>query len=716
MNDYTGQQFGNYRLLRLLDSGGFADVYLCEHIYLHTYNAVKILQIHFFNAEEQQDFLREAQFIAHLHHPHIIQVQDFGLREGIPFLVMSYAPHGNLRQRYPEGTHVPLVNVVAYVNQAASALQYAHHRQLIHRDIKPENLLLDENDELLLSDFGIAIIARSSRSQSLQEVVGTITYMAPEQLQGHPRPASDQYALAALAYEWLSGAPPFEGENAIDIASKHLYAPLPPLPTRVPGLPPTVAAVIATALAKDFRQRFESVQAFADALERAYRFGTMPTPALQTLDSTTPPSERDAAQRREQPREGRKRISRRAALIGGGSVAALAAVGSAYLGWLALAPKKTLVARITLLSPSPTLTPPPTPTPTATASASAIGDTVYVYTGHSNWVDTANWSPNGQRIVSASFDQTLHVWDAFTGQHEIKQHDYAYATGGEGAVWSPDGTSIASNRSDRTVRVWDVATQKQKLSVSGSAPIAWSPNGRYLAIASGSGPVYVLNASIGGIIVTYRGHMNTGLGGSLLGINTIAWSPDGAYLATGGNDGTVQVWNPFSGASISNFTGHVTTSTSLVPGALPLSSTQHHPPAALAEPFWQSTLTTPAQPLSASPYVIYSLAWSPNGNHLASACADQTVQISAAMSGKHILTYSNHTVNVLTVSWSPNGKRIVSGDAYSNIFLWEAATGQTIFTYRKHSGNIYSVRWSPNGKFIASCAEDTTVQVWKATD
>src|SRR6266699_47149 len=147
-------------------------------------------------------------------------------------------------------------------------------------------------------------------------------------------------------------------------------------------------------------------------------------------------------------------------------------------------------------SPSPTLT------PAAAAPASAIGDTVYVYTGHSNWVDTTNWSPNGQRIVSASFDQTLHVWDAFTGQHELKQHDYAYATGGEGAVWSPDGTSIASNRTDRTVRVWDVATQKQKLSVSGSAPIAWSPNGRYLAIASGSGPVYVLNASTGGIIVS----------------------------------------------------------------------------------------------------------------------------------------------------------------------------------------------------------------------
>ncbi len=716
MHNYTGQQFGSYRLLRLLDSGGFADVYLGEHIYLHTSNAVKILQIHFFNAEEQQDFLREAQFIAHLHHPHIIQVQDFGLREGIPFLVMSYAPHGNLRQRHHEGTHVPLASVVAYVNQAASALQYAHHRQLIHRDIKPENLLLDEHDELLLSDFGIAIIARSSRSQSLQEVVGTVTCMAPEQIQGRPRPASDQYALAALAYEWLSGAPPFEGESAIDIASKHLYAPLPPLPTRVPGLPPAVTAVITTALAKDFRQRFESVQAFADALERAYRFGTMPTPALQISDSTTLPSERNAAQRREQPREGRRRISRRAALLGGGSVAALAVVGGAYLGWLALAPKKTLVARVTLLSPSPALTPSPTPTTAPTVPVSAIGDTVYVYRGHSDWVDTANWSPNGQRIVSGSFDKTLHVWDAFTGQHELIQYDYAFANGGEGAAWSPDGTSIASNRSDQTVRVWGVATQQQKLSVSGNAPIAWSPNGRYLAIASGSGPVYVLNASTGGIIVSYRGHMNTDLGGSLLGINTIAWSPDGAYLATGGNDGTVQVWNPFSGAPISNFTGHMTTGTSLVPGALPLSYTLHRPLAALADPFRQHSLITPARPLSASPYVIYSLAWSPDGNYLASACADRTVQISTAMSGQHVFTYGNHIVNVLTVAWSPNGKRIVSGDAYSKIFLWEAATGQTILTYSGHTGNIYSVRWSPNGKFIASCAGDTTVQVWKATD
>jgi len=713
LNDYTGQQFGNYRLLRLLDSGGFADVYLGEHIYLHTSNAVKILQLHYFNTEEQQDFLREAQFIAHLHHPHIIQVQDFGLREGIPFLVMSYAAHGNLRQRHPEGTRVPLASVVVYVNQAADALQYAHHRQLIHRDIKPENLLLDEHDELLLSDFGIAIIARSSRSQSLQEVVGTVTYMAPEQIQGRPRPASDQYALAALAYEWLGGAPPFEGESAIDIARKHLYA---PLPTMVPGLPPAVTAVITTALAKDFRQRFESVQAFAGALERAYRFGTMPTPALQISDSTTPSSERDAAQRREQPREGRRRISRRAALLGGGSVAALAAVGGAYLGWLALAPKKTLVARVTLLSPSPTLTPSPTPTSAPTVPVSAIGGTVYIYTGHSYWVDTANWSPNGQRIVSASFDKTLHVWDAFTGQHELIQHDYAFATGGEGAAWSPDGTSIASNRSDRTVRVWDVATQQQKLGVSGNAPIAWSPNGRYLAIASGSGPVYVLNASTGGIIVSYRGHMNTDLGGSLLGVNTIAWSPDGAYLATGDSDGTVQVWNPFSGAPISNFTGHITTGTSLVPGALPLSSTLHRPLTALAEPFRQQPLITPTRPLSASPYVIYSLAWSPDGTYLASACADRTVQISAAMSGQHVFTYSNHIVNVLTVAWSPNGKRIVSGDAYSKIFLWEAATGQTILTYGGHSGNIYSVRWSPNGKFIASCAEDATVQVWKATD
>src|SRR2546423_329442 len=129
----------------------------------------------------------------------------------LPFLVMEYAPGGTLRKRHPKGERLPLPTFVAYVQQVAEALQYAHDQRLIHRDVKPDNLLLGRQGEILLSDFGIALLAHSSRSQRTEDIVGTVSYMAPEQIQGHPCQASDQYALGVIAYEWLSGIRPFCG-------------------------------------------------------------------------------------------------------------------------------------------------------------------------------------------------------------------------------------------------------------------------------------------------------------------------------------------------------------------------------------------------------------------------------------------------------------------------------------------------------------------------
>lgn len=141
MADRIGQQLGNYRILRGIGHGGFADVYLGEHVYLKTQVAVKILQMRLTN-EDVEGFLKEARTIAHLVHPHIVRVMDFGIEGETPFLVMDYAAHGTLRQRHPKGTRVPPPIVASYVKQIAAALQHAHDEKLIHRDVKPENLLL----------------------------------------------------------------------------------------------------------------------------------------------------------------------------------------------------------------------------------------------------------------------------------------------------------------------------------------------------------------------------------------------------------------------------------------------------------------------------------------------------------------------------------------------------------------------------------------------
>ncbi|HEV2662086.1 MAG TPA: protein kinase, partial [Ktedonobacteraceae bacterium] len=263
----VGQQLGNYRLMRLLGKGAFADVYLGEHLYLHTSVAIKILRTRV-NESTLSNFITEARFASHLVHPHIIRVLDFGLQADIPFLVMDYAPFGNLRQLHPRGAVVPLPTVASYVKALASGLQYAHEQHLIHRDLKPENVLLGSNHEILLSDFGLALLTSEADFTRINERFGTLAFMAPEVILGQPCPSSDQYALAVMVYEWLSGQPPFGGPTDT-LADAHLYDVPPSLCARNPALPLAVEQVIFTGMSKEPALRFPDVITFARALEEA---------------------------------------------------------------------------------------------------------------------------------------------------------------------------------------------------------------------------------------------------------------------------------------------------------------------------------------------------------------------------------------------------------------------------------------------------------------
>jgi serine/threonine protein kinase len=266
-HDRVGQRFGNYRLSRLIGQGGFAEVYLGEHIYLDTQTAIKVLHTQLVGQDVEQ-FRQEARTIAHLEHPHIVRLLDFGVEGTTPYLIMSYAPNGTMRERYPKGTRLPLEQVVLYIKQIAQALQYAHDRKLIHRDIKPENILFGPDDQVVLSDFGIALVNQSSRYQQPNDMAGTIAYMAPEQIEAHPRSASDQYSLGIVIYEWLCGERPFHGSFTEIAVKQQLVAPA-SLCEKVSGLSSDVEQVVMTALAKDPKGRFGSMRALATALEQA---------------------------------------------------------------------------------------------------------------------------------------------------------------------------------------------------------------------------------------------------------------------------------------------------------------------------------------------------------------------------------------------------------------------------------------------------------------
>ena len=274
MIEQVEQQLGSYRLIRRLGKGACADVYLGEHLYLNTPVAVKVLHSRL-DSHMLADFLTEARHISHLVHPHLIRVFDFGLESDTPFLVMDYAPHGNLRQKHHAGIPLPLPTIVSYVVALASALQYTHDQHLIHRDLKPENILLGSKHEVLLSDFGLALFTSDREVFQVKESFGNMSYMAPELIQGHPVPASDQYALAVMIYEWLCGHCPFEGLTA-SLSNQHLYTAPPSLCHEHPEIPRAVEQVVLKGLSKEPGQRFVDVLSFARALEVASQANSSP--------------------------------------------------------------------------------------------------------------------------------------------------------------------------------------------------------------------------------------------------------------------------------------------------------------------------------------------------------------------------------------------------------------------------------------------------------
>lgn len=301
MADFSSDRLGNYRLIRLLGHGGFASVYLGEHLYLKRPAAIKVLRT-VLKDKEKERFLAEAKLLANLSHPHIVRVLEFAVakkqkvvqnhivKENIPFLVLDYAPGGNLRSSYPEGTRLAPKQVITYIRQLADALQYAHNQNIIHRDIKPENFLLNEQQEVMLSDFGLALFAPFPEQLSQQGMAGTVAYSAPEQLRGKPLFASDQYALAIVAYEWLCGQRPFQGIET-DIIMQHMSSPPPSLRNKNPLITRETEEVILRALSKDPQKRYPHIQNFAQALEDACQIST-PQPAIKQPSTGKVPAAR----------------------------------------------------------------------------------------------------------------------------------------------------------------------------------------------------------------------------------------------------------------------------------------------------------------------------------------------------------------------------------------------------------------------------------------
>lgn len=293
------QQLGRYRLLKLIATGGMGEIHLAEDSSINRQVAIKVIRSESMFAtgeggptDAARLFEREAKAIAMLDHPHILPLYDYGeqKKDGttLTYLVMPYRPEGSLANWLEQrGATNPLSleDVESIIAQTASALQYTHDHQLIHQDVKPSNFLIRANKEkpnrpdILISDFGIARLSTMTTDAS-QSIRGTPGYMSPEQWEGNPQPASDQYALAVMTYELVTGRAPFKG-NPMQMMFAHVNT-LPQMPSSItPGLPPALDAVILRGLAKKPADRFPTISAFGQAFQQAVR-GTLAAPIQLT--------------------------------------------------------------------------------------------------------------------------------------------------------------------------------------------------------------------------------------------------------------------------------------------------------------------------------------------------------------------------------------------------------------------------------------------------
>src|SRR5690348_11754322 len=267
-----GTHLGSYVVQDFIGQGAMGVVYRAYHPQLERSCAVKVLQGLATDGDSYSQFLLEAKAIAHMRHPNVLNVFDFGEFEGQPYMVVEFVEGGSLSARL-KGSPLDHETALRFLHGLGDALDYAHSLGIVHRDVKPANVLLGPGDTPILADFGLVKLMRSTSIASMTGVTtGTPAYMAPEQVSGkHVGPAADLYSLAVVAFEMLTGSFPFNEDGVLEVLYAHVHKEPAAASTVNPGLGARTDAVLLRGLAKDPAMRWETCDSMVTGLEQTLR-------------------------------------------------------------------------------------------------------------------------------------------------------------------------------------------------------------------------------------------------------------------------------------------------------------------------------------------------------------------------------------------------------------------------------------------------------------
>jgi WD40 repeat protein/Flp pilus assembly protein TadD len=728
--DPTDVLIPGYEVLRELGRGGMGVVYQARQVGLNRLVALKmILAGSHAGPEDLARFRTEAEAVAQLQHPNIVQIYEIGQHRGLPFFSLEYVDGGSLAQQL-NGTPIPSRQAAALIETLTHAVHAAHQHGIVHRDLKPANVLLSFSGRSesgagsasaipKIADFGLAkrLDVEHGQTQS-GSIVGTPSYMAPEQAGGKTKavgPAADVYALGAILYELLTGRPPFRAATPLDTVLMVLAEePVPPRRLQ-PKVPRDLETICLKCLHKEPGKRYAMAEALAEDLRRF----------LDDRPIVARPA--SWAERGWRWCKRNRAVAASLAAVAGALLAG--SVASTLFGIQAhrnaeqarTMAEEARQEKVHAQDAADTARRAEGRATEQEAQARELAASLQrnLYDVQLN----AARKSLDDGLPGVALDQLERLRPARPGDPDLRgfewfhlyrrclpaDHQVLYGSPGtvNALAWSPDGKLLASaSANDVAIRLWDAVTGRQLRVLSGHQGgvyrVCFSPDGTRLASAGNDGTMRIWRVVNGREL-----HVARAPGGPL---RCVAWRPDGKELASVGADGAIHLWDAATGESTGSLIGprSPTMSVAYSPDGKQLVTGSDNKDVCL----WDVAGGKLVRTFRGHTDPIYEVAFSPDGKLLGSAAADATARLWNVATGDERRVLRGHNGFVRGIAFSPDGTRVATACDDRLVRVWETGTGKEVRRFAGHGGLAWPVAFQPGGKRLASGSDDHTLRIW----
>ena len=710
-----------YELLGILGRGGMGVVYRARQTKLNRIVALKMILGDRSDPKDLIRFLAEAEAVAAVRHPHVVQVYEYGDAEGQPFLALEYLPGGSLADHLKfRGRMVPEA-AAEVVRKLAIGIQAVHDHGIVHRDLKPANVLFDESGEPKVADFGLAKRDDHHDLTARDAVMGTPAFMAPEQAAGGTKfvgPAADIYSLGVILYVCLTGKRPFEDTDALSLLRKVIDVE-PDRPRKhVPMLPRDLELICLKCLAKVPHERYLTAKALADDLsnfsggrpvsvrpagvvERGVKWARR-KPVVAAAYGLTAVSlllaglvvgavwlwqSAERARDGEMAARGIAELEQKAATDARG-IAELARDGEKDARKNEEKERKKaddLANRLEVFEYGKTMQVAHQEWREGNVAATlALLDATPKHLRGWEWqyvnrlchsdlltlddrsglVLSVSYCPTREWIVTASLNKVATIWDARTGA--VVRRLLGHTDRVESASFSADGTQVVTASGDRTAIVWNSETGTKLFTLKGHtnslSAASFSADGTRVVTGSADMTAKIWNARTGAELLTLKGHSSN--------ILSASFNSNGDRVLTAGSDDTGRIWDARTGVELVRLKGHSA--------------------------------------------LVWSASFSSDGLRVVTGSWDKTAKVWDAKTGTELLTLKGHSDKVTGSSFSTDGLRVVTGSWDATAKVWDAKSGAELLTLKGHADGVSSAVFSPNGSRLVTGSFDETAKVWDA--